>query len=62
MLGDVKQASKDYMDFLGDCLMIIFKEYFSDIKSESITISEVPNIDEIVIPYFVKQKKALFRL
>lgn len=52
-LQDAKKATKWFGDFLGECLLIIAKEYLEFAHSE-VEIPEPSDIDEIVLPYFIK--------
>jgi hypothetical protein len=54
ILQEVHQVTKWFLDFGGDCVLIIMKN--SGLQHGEIEIPDPPSINEVILPYFVRKE------
>ena len=53
-LQDAMKVARWFGDFLGECLLIIANKHLG-LKSYEVDIPEPPNINEVALPFFIKE-------
>jgi len=53
LLKEIVKVTRWFLDFVGDCLLIIARRHLG-LKSSEVEIPEPPSINEVILPYFVK--------
>jgi len=53
VLDEVFMVTRQFLDFFGECVLIILKQYIGS-DSEDAKVGDAPLLDEVAIPYFVR--------
>ena len=56
VLSETFDVTRQFLDFLGECLVIIADQYIS-LDSEKVEVSNPPALDDLALPYFVRPRK-----
>jgi len=54
VLGEIFGVAKDFLEFLGDCLVVIADRYLSP-QSERVDVGNPPFLSDVTLPFFVER-------